>query len=223
MKKKATKTFLFLQVMLLLLLCSCHKTAYPPIRVPHGIVYLRYATYYTFDEAIEEASVIALIRIGSWLGENTSSLSTYYEADILKTYKGDPQKRVVIAQGGTSKSLFERNYLLFQAGNEFLLFLIEGEGNETHEAYYTILLDNWTLMDYVEDEKHDGYVVARTSRFRESISAELPTTGTTPAMRAYLYRDPIWETVNYGMFEFAYALADIEDYFHRQLSEGEGR
>lgn len=61
---------MLLTVLMLLSLTACaEKAVLPPTRVTENKVLAEY-DYFTFDKAMSEASVVARICVGDWIGEN---------------------------------------------------------------------------------------------------------------------------------------------------------
>ncbi len=126
---------------------------------------------FTLQTALEEADAVAWIRIGNWLGEKTgdNTLDTsYFEAEVVRCYKGDLGQSIVLEQLGSSKWTI-KGYPLFTHGNELLVFLKEGTGKNYDNCYW-INGTYSTVMDVVTNDDGKVYVSDRLGMLGESIS-----------------------------------------------------
>ncbi|MBQ4641840.1 MAG: hypothetical protein IJB47_04445 [Oscillospiraceae bacterium] len=129
----------------------------PPQRI-YGYASGDLGMKYTFSIAIEKAEVIARVRIGDWLGEDTDRFSTYYEAEVLQCFRGDIPDTFVLKQPGCSIATFETDPL-YTYGNEFLVFLGVGDENNAlgyTPIYYTIGVHS-TMLAVSYDESGNCY------------------------------------------------------------------
>ncbi len=93
----------------------------------------------SFEEAWDAADVIAWVRVGNWLGERSGDKvldTTYFEAEVIRTYKGNPGESIVLEQVGSSNWTV-KCYPLFTYGNEMLLFLQGGDSRPFPGNHYT--------------------------------------------------------------------------------------
>lgn len=106
---------------LLITLCACRKEAVkPPALVGKTQIQGCFAySWDSFEEAYEDASAVALVEIGDWLGE--SGGGTFYKAKALECYKGElPDDFIIIMGGDSSKTVVGEP--LMSAGERYLMF-----------------------------------------------------------------------------------------------------
>lgn len=133
MKRKLS---IFLLAAMLLTLTACSSDAVlPPVRIGEGFRSPMLLREYSVTEAFQESEAVVRVRVGNWLEESERFHTTFYEATVLKCYKGDIPTHFTLLQSGTSASTYE-DYPLFTYGNELLLFLYE---------YDTDDLEDWTV------------------------------------------------------------------------------
>ena len=157
---------LIMSLAMLLLLAGCATPSgdtpvLPPTRVGSGKLSASLPKEYTFETATEEADVVARIRVGDWLSEDTYCYQTFYEATVLECFKGKLPKSFVLAQLGCSTGTF-RDYPLFTSGNEFLVFLKKapedlGDIKADYDSLYWIFGHFSTLLDVAYDESGNRY------------------------------------------------------------------
>ena len=141
---------------------------FPPTRVGSSLILSSSPVkVYTFDDAMEEAEAVARITVGSWLGETVDgSNHSYYEATVLQCFKGDlPEKFTLIQIGSSART--RKNYPLFTAGNELLVFLIKASPYpaapkiaDLTSPYY-IVGSFMTFMDVAYDSDGHRYYADR--------------------------------------------------------------
>ncbi len=82
------------------------------------------AGYCRVDQSLlelwESADAVARISVGNWLSETEHG--SYYDATVLRCYKGDLPASIVLEQAGSSQKSYA-DFPLFIYGNEFLVFL----------------------------------------------------------------------------------------------------
>ncbi len=76
----------------------------------------------TVQEAIERSDAVATVRVGDWLGDSVTKMSTLFSAEVIETVKGELPNRFTLMQEGSSELIY-RDYPLFTHGNELFLFL----------------------------------------------------------------------------------------------------
>ena len=110
---------------------------------------------------ITEADAVAIVEIGNWLGEGVES-GTYYDAKVIKCYKGNMDSKIKIVQAGNSEETDWR-YPLFTYGNKILVALTEGDetdvtkdGKEISGAYH-ILNSFYATIRVEEDNSGNLY------------------------------------------------------------------
>ncbi|MBQ7324140.1 MAG: hypothetical protein IJW98_00185 [Clostridia bacterium] len=79
-----------------------------------------YDSKYSLLQLWEMADAVAWVSIGNWLSETEHG--SYYDAVVVKCFKGSLPASIVIEQMGSSYTTYV-NYPLFTYGNEFLIFL----------------------------------------------------------------------------------------------------
>lgn len=79
-----------------------------------------YQCWLSLGELWERAEAVAWVSIGNWLSE--SDYGSYYDATVVKCYKGDLSPSIVLEQAGSSIQSYT-DFPLFIYGNEFLVFL----------------------------------------------------------------------------------------------------
>ena len=155
------KRFAFLLLAALLLFAGCakpHEPVMPPVRIADRAIKALVPAY-TLASAYEESDVVALVRVGDWLEEDTDQmLCTMYAAVPVTVYKGEFAKVkdsfILVQEGCSTQSL--RELPLFAAGNELLLFLTKADGGPYENAYF--ITGNYTTMFYrVKDANGSAY------------------------------------------------------------------
>ena len=142
----------FLTGLTLLGFFSCGRSpSLPPVREGEGVIECAYPEVKPdFDAAYREADLVALVRIGDWLGEDTEAHATFYSAEIVRTYKGEAVSPIRLIQYGDSGAT-AAGYPLFTAGNKMLLFLKKAEAEE--EGTFWIYGSDSTVLDAVKLRK----------------------------------------------------------------------
>lgn len=166
---------------------------------------------YTIESAYTDADMVARIRIGDWLGEETEFSQTYFEATIVDRFKGEELEKIVLLQDGNSQYTL-KGFPLFTSGNELLVFLKEAQGVEYENAYW--MLGAFTAMlDYEETDAGEGYYMDRYGVFCENLDLH-PNYASQSALSAELYtnaakRDAIVDEMGYR-YPYIFAKEDIE-------------
>ena len=162
--KKSTVFFLLLAF---LMCAGCSRV--PPVRIAENeITSVSLDIIYTVDSAYEDADLVALIRVGTWLGEAEENYITYFEARTEKIFKGDAPEKIVLIQDGKSDNTIQ-GYPLFIAGNELLVFLKTAE-DEEYENAFRIEGSYTTFFDAVRSGK-DLYYLDRYGIIGDGVSA----------------------------------------------------
>ncbi len=112
---------------------------------------------FSFEEAIEEAEVVAWIRVGNWLGENYEIFTSYFEAEVVACYKGQMPEEFVLEQTGNSEFSY-KGYPIFTSGNEMLVFL-NATNKVPYENCYWIIGGFSTVLDVVKDQDGNTYAM----------------------------------------------------------------
>lgn len=141
----------------------------PPARIgTEGTTHVSLAHRYTFESAFSEADAVLQLRVGSWLSEDAEIGITYYEADVLQSYKGNVTDSITLLQDGSSKWTL-KGYPLFTAGNEIFVFLNEAQNTEYPNAYWIIGAFT-TLLDVTYDENGTMYYMDRYGILGETMN-----------------------------------------------------
>ncbi len=118
----------------------------------------------TIESLCEYIDVIAVVRVGNWLDEDTHH--TYYNAEVLDLIAGTLPDQFVLLQDGNSKCTM-KGYPLFTYGDEFLLFLVKADYAPEEGCAYPNKNSYWiagsysTVMEVVEGENGNYYFVDR--------------------------------------------------------------
>ena len=135
----------------------------PPVRVNVSRTEYLNMSDIRFSTAIkdEECDAVALIEIKNWLGETDGV--TFYDAKVLKCYKGDLDKKIIIGQGGSSEYTVP-GYPLFIYGNKLLVALngseretITTDGKKITGTTYGIMNVFYQLIRVEEDNNGNLY------------------------------------------------------------------
>ncbi len=156
---------------------SREKIVLPPTRYAKGTTQFSLAREYTFDEAVEAADVVAWIRVGNWLSETTGDDTldkTFFEAEVIQCFKGNPGKEIVLEQLGSSEATIQ-GYPLFTYGNELFVFLKYGAPTprRPYENAYYINGTFSTVMDVTTIEDGKVYVTDRHGMIGRSVDSDL--------------------------------------------------
>ena len=161
MKKKTCLVLL----LALLFVAGCSRV--PPVRVPESyVVSISRDVIYTLESAFEDADLVAVIRIGDWLGESDADYVSFFRAQIEKTFKGDAPEKIVLVQDGKSERGIQ-GFPLFTAGNELLVFLKIAD-NAGYENAFWIEGSYATFFDVARDGK-DTYYLDRYGLLGDSV------------------------------------------------------
>lgn len=139
----------------------------PPVRISENTAHALLERY-TLERAYTEADLICVVQIGDWLGEDVENYSTFFEAQVVRSFKGDANETITLKQSGCSELTFV-GYPLFTYGNNLFLFLKESD-DPAYGKIYWILGSYSTVFDVAETSPGETYVVARTSRIAQEFS-----------------------------------------------------
>lgn len=139
----------------------------PPTRLGSSSIHASLANYYTLDTAVSEADVVARIKVGDWIAENTEIQSTYYEATVLQCFKGNIPTKFTLIQDGCSTGTL-KGYPLFTSGNEMLVFLKEAVA-VSYDSPYWIIGSFTTIMDVSYDNAGNRYYADRYGILGETV------------------------------------------------------
>lgn len=208
MKKRFYAAALLFALALLFTACASPSGAVlPPVRYgTKGTAQVSLEKAYTFETAYAEADMVAHVRIGNWLSEDNENGLTCYQAAVIKQYKGENLSQIVLKQDGSSQVTL-KNYPLFTAGNEFLLFLKKGIDADTYwiEGAYT------TMLDVVADDSGEEYFIDRYGMLGETIKLDADT-ASQRIPRTQLRANAVKADSVYGDFTFLYVFkkTDLE-------------
>ncbi len=188
----------------------------PPTR--YGEVQAQSSLYrgFTLEEGVEEADVVAWIRIGNWLGEDTDSLltKTYFRAEVVECYKGNIPNNFVLKQYGSSAET-TLGFPLFTYGNELLLFLNLSETDFTYGSCYYLIGDYATVIDIIKDENGVTYASDRIGYMTQDLSISTKNHSGDHALKSQLHTtaaefDAI-QGVMVNSSDYLFELSDIVD------------
>ena len=182
----------------------------PSSRVGTSQIQATFGDKYTFESAMSEADVVARIKIGDWLAEDTDIYTTYYKATALQCFKGSIPETFTLLQDGCSAGTMKR-YPLFTSGNEMLVFL--KEATETpYDSPYWIIGSFTTLLDVSYDESGNRYYADRYGILGESVNINTnyahvsPVSGEVLAVAAA--NDPIVSEMQYS-YHYIFSESDM--------------
>ncbi|WMJ22092.1 hypothetical protein RBG61_08770 [Paludicola sp. MB14-C6] len=127
---------------------------------------------YTLKQAIQEADVVAIVEITSWLSEENYSYHTYFKAKMINQLINKIDNNLedfTLVQHGSSKATLA-SYPLFQKGDQLLLCL-----KKNKDGVFYIVGDLHTSMQYRSNENQEYLLpfVALIDEFSESLVASL--------------------------------------------------
>ena len=131
----------------------------PPCRISEkSVISASLAKKYTLTSAYEDADVVAHIKVGDWLEEDAELMSSFFEAEIIRIYKGKAEDKIVLEQDGTSTGTL-KGYPLLTYGKEVLVFLKDATSFEKihYKDAYWIIGSYTTLLDACYDDKGNVY------------------------------------------------------------------
>ncbi len=171
-----------------------------PNRVGESQVSSPLERLHTIHSGFLEAQTVAWIRVGNWLGEDhTLGLtgSTWFELEVLHSFKGELPEKIVVKQAGCSLST-EKGFPLFIHGEEMILFLAELP-DDAYENSYWIIGDYSTVLDVGRDAEGNSYVVDNMalllSRSAEAADVWVQDAAVRKAVFESLREmDPLWMT-----------------------------
>lgn len=182
----------------------------PPVREGSGETKAQFDGKYSFSTAMSDADVVARIRVGNWIAEDSDLRQTYYEAEVLECYKGEIPKHFTLLQDGCSTGTY-KGYPLFINGNEMLLFLKEAVELPQYDSPYWIIGSFTTLLNVVYDD-NDLYFVDRYGILGESINVTNNYANVASVANgvytAAVESDPHMENVEHN-YPYIYSEADV--------------
>ena len=188
--------------------CSADKSAVPPRRTGATPMPVSLEELYTLESAVKEADLVALVRIGDWLGEASEGSFSYYMAEVLKTFKGSVAGDIVLVQDGNSLRTID-GFPLFTAGNELLLFLKQGVGAE-YDNFYWMLGSFSAFFDAVRDGSGQLFYLDRFGVIGPSVGREnfiFDADKAEELKKAAVKSDPQAENYRY---HFIFSAADVD-------------
>lgn len=183
----------------------------PPTRYGKGISKASLAKGYTFESAFEDSDMVAIVRIGNWLGEKETSRITYFEADIIDIYKGEEIDNIVLYQDGNADSTL-KGYPLFTYGNEILVFLNHITDPKFGDAYW-IIGSYTTVFDVITTDSGDVYFSDRWGVLAQTMDT-CTNYAMQPGVRADVYlaatkNDPVFFD-DIRRIRFVFSESDVE-------------
>ncbi len=186
----------------------------PPCREGDGTMLPSMAEMFDLPKACLRAHGVALVRIGDWLGEDDKNGITYYEAEILKCYRGDLDGTIILKQDGSSSATM-KGYPLFASGNEWLLFLEPSTMGLYAENCYWILGSWTTAFPVGRDQTGKAYLVDRLTFLQDAannagLSPDYPQQIRTQMQESMIAKDPYWDGKDPVGERFILSLEDFE-------------
>lgn len=214
--KRLFSILLILTLVFLVAGCSQQpkeEAVLPPTRTGAGTAHMSLPQY-SFETACSTAEVIARVKVGDWIAEDTISGITYFKATTLQCFKGTIPESFTLCQDGCSTYTLA-GYPLFTAGNELLLFLREpypaDKELEEDQPRFWIIGSYTTVFDVAYDSEGSRYYLDRTGTLgsgAEGCTSYSSDKTIREELEEYIYKtDPFLETVRYRI---AYAFADKE-------------
>ena len=182
----------------------------PPCREGEIRYKTSWAHYPAVEEAVEAAEAVAVVTVGSWVGEDLGNGKTAYFAMVEKTYKGDLPETILLLQTGTSA---ETHYgtTLYSYGNELLVFLKPAGFEDYSDVYDSGVL---TAIPVGRDDSGAAYLFDGPEKMMECF-AGLENHGIAhdsetawQIRRNFVETDPYWED-KLELFN-VYKLSDAE-------------
>ena len=174
----------------------------PPVRNAGSATHYDIA-YFDFESAYAKADIIALVRIGDWLGERNVENEiglTYYSASVIEAYKGDAPEQFILCQDGNSLESVN-GFTLFTYGDELLLYL-HRYSNPDYEDMYYIVGAYVTAMYALPDASGELYLasladeMAKTAGIEQvythdiAVQEELAANCSDPIVKDLMYHSP---------------------------------
>ncbi len=188
----------------------------PPTRLGQYQTESELARSYTVQEGAQEATVIAWVRIGNWLGEDFSDGTlfgrTFFDLEVVKVFKGNPADNIVVVQQGSSVGTM-RQYPLFTYGEEMILFLRESS-NAPHENCYWIIGAYSTVLDVARDNDGNAYVIDGFYFLKKSMGDTMISNVENAEKRSQIFgnvekMDPL---ANVDSYTQEWIILEIEDF-----------
>lgn len=200
---------MLLTVLMLLSLAGCAEEAVlPPVRKTEKLLGM-HPDKLTFEEALAEADVVARVRVGDWIGENTEIFQTYFEAEVLECLKGEAPKNITLIQDGSSAGTYYR-YPLFTSGNELFVFLDEARDLPEYESPYWSIGAMLTVMFVSYDADGNRYYMGVRDSVGESMGIEKNYSGDLETFNVLFESlceiDPFID----GHYSFPYTFAEAD-------------
>lgn len=211
----------FLLILLTFIFASCvacsslqEDAKFPPTRVgSEGIVSSRLERKYTLEEAYRLADVVALVKVDSWITDDDDIFQSYYDASVIKAYKGSISESFTLLQDGSTKRTMKA-YPLFIPGNEFLLFLNIAKDIAYEDAYW-IMGSFTTLLDVSYDASGNMYFMDRYGLLGESVNISNYASPNPIANILYknlIKHDPLIDEIKIS-YPYIFGEADLDGLF----------
>ncbi len=174
----------------------------------------------TLEEGIAQATAIAWIRIGNWLGEkdvNTNG-KTYFEAEVIECYIGELPDSFVLKQYGSSYATYSF-FPLLTYGDEMLFMLKLSETDFTYGPCYYNMGSYGTVMDVVKDAKGNAYVSDRIGNVTQNARKYVKNDAANESLKKELCATAaVYDQVQSDFIartKYLYALEDIVEYIKK--------
>ena len=198
----------------------------PPVRVGNdGEWYGEFADC-RLSTSIKETDTVVFLEIGNWLGESDDAdhQQHFYDAKILKCYKGNLTGNIRLAQSGGSHFTYH-SYPMYTYGNKFLVALKEfdesfimTDGKEMNGNLYYIANPFYGLIRVEEDDSGNLYFMHYYCTSRSSVVCPI---GDTSPLEFSVVDSEIRGQVNLNakandsflpICRHIYKLSDFEEY-----------
>jgi hypothetical protein len=136
-----------------------------PVRVAEGQMTVSINAPTSLEEAIKQADLIVDLTITEWLGEDLEGYTTFFNARINETTKGEKKESITLMQTGTGEFTL-RNWPLFKNGDRLFLFLVEilPEDAERLDEIYTggyWIVGSYAMVFDVQEIDENIYFLSR--------------------------------------------------------------
>ncbi len=216
---------LILVFMLVLPLVGCadpflDNATLPPTRIGECTNFeVNWVKETVFEDVFAECTAVARVQIGSWLGENSESHVSYFEARVLECLEGKLPKTFVLRQPFAGSKLTHKKVPVFTAGNELLVFIGKAtEDSEYGDTYYMVG-SYLAFLDVVYDDKGNRFFADRIGNIGDSIDITYNYLWDTDFYYELLENakeaDPILEEINV-FYDYVYSEADFKTFLKNQ-------
>ena len=215
------KKIICFAILLILSLTGCGDKKKEPVLPPtrwgtEGTAIACLEKAYGFESAFEEADMVAHIKVGDWLSEDTENGGTFYEASVIKQYKGEEIKTFVLRQDGNSRVTLE-DYPLFTYGNEVFVFCKKGTDYNKSPLYWSIG-GFTTMLDVATTKSGETYFLARSGEFGRRTRALADDDSFRSELKEYISEKDPELTLTYG-YPYIYSETTVSEWIAETLDK----